>query len=844
MAYGYTGPSGTPGPSVFSVIDRIRQQRQKAAYEAQVKRQTQSKAITTVMKFDSHLRGWQMAKIVKPDMSFGQYMMNPTMAGAYQKKAAQMIMEGKAEMPKMMSMKRYKDLFSKPKDMKAEITGDVKVDDKPMEYADIPDELVMPQDPLVNRGGLLTGDFVAPFGTPRTSLEQGGTWMTRGINKLRMEQDQKLKTGETVAEEEGVSDVDFFKPQEDAEELALQQQFQDELAEFRKENPLFDELGMTTEELKDMPLHATDSTGRDLGTWTGSPEEMIERAKQMGKDMDSDTLQDVLSQPMKLSDSEGNIVGEVSPEKTPGISGWLQRTVPGGESGYTQPTLTQTGDEIAAGQKHSKLMEQINTALEEPDIVTDEQGNVITEMPSGSIQSELKGEIKSADEYREKVQGYVDEEKQAGLQKEIEKTLKQPDVITDTEGKVIGEVPAGVIDPELKPGGDIKDAEDFRAKAKEYTDVDTPAKVEDPNALFRSALDDEGYKNMVDMPDEAKPDFWKKVDAQYKAAGQKNPFPETMGYNPKAIDQFLDPKKADLSVKKEGLKGFLQRTVPGGDTGYYSQKELKKMNIQKTKELEQQIKLEKDVPGGIKSTEEAYQESLNKNIDTPTPGTGETDLQLQKKAHLYDTQLESPETMPDTIEEIQEAEAARKLGTSAASGYGVSDVAEDVTDVTEDVVAPLQDKGLGDVLGKAGEVAGAVGSIKTLYEADPADIELKDVKAGMDLAKLGAKGAAQMGSKGGAALGQTLGKAAPWVSVAMSVNTIADKNSTDMQKTGAIMSAAGAIAMTNFWNPAGWVAGALTVGGTLAQLFGGKSKSKRRTRAATGYRGGSGYSYV
>tara|TARA_Y100001973_G_C5028838_1_gene246969 strand:+ start:55 stop:600 length:546 start_codon:yes stop_codon:yes gene_type:complete len=69
-------------------------------------------------------------------------------------------------------------------------------------------------------------------------------------------------------------------------------------------------------------------------------------------------------------------------------------------------------------------------------------------------------------------------------------------------------------------------------------------------------------------------------------------------------------------------------------------------------------------------------------------------------------------------------------------------------------------------------------------------------------------------------------KLVPLLSIADATKTVVDGGSTAIQKTGAVLQGAAAVAATNFWNPAGWVAGALAVGGTLLQAFGG---SKHRS---------------
>ena len=167
------------------------------------------------------------------------------------------------------------------------------------------------------------------------------------------------------------------------------------------------------------------------------------------------------------------------------------------------------------------------------------------------------------------------------------------------------------------------------------------------------------------------------------------------------------------------------------------------------------------------------------------------------------------------------------------------DATDAITTAASDVaIDTAQTEGaqtFGQLAGKAGNVAGVVGDIATLSDDK---VDLGDAKAAANLAQKGAEVA------GKEALSKGIGKAVPLLTVAQSVSTLANKNSTDMQKAGAVASAAGAIAMTNFWNPAGWVAGALTIGGTLMQLFGGKSKGPNRSVNIRGHRGGSGYGYL
>ena len=70
----------------------------------------------------------------------------------------------------------------------------------------------------------------------------------------------------------------------------------------------------------------------------------------------------------------------------------------------------------------------------------------------------------------------------------------------------------------------------------------------------------------------------------------------------------------------------------------------------------------------------------------------------------------------------------------------------------------------------------------------------------------------------------------PLISLADAGKNLLDTGKTVTQKAGAVAQGASAIAATNFWNPAGWVAGALAIGGTLLQAFGGSKFKPGRFR--------------
>lgn len=632
MAYGYQGPSMTPGASVASVIDRIRQQRQQARELAAEERKTKMNIGMGALKFDSSLRAWQMARVAKPDLTYGEFIMNPTAGGVYQKKAANMIMGGEAEMPKMMSLKRYTDLFKGKGKGDVDLKKELEIK-KPKVKTEVKTEEIdtsslyegaFRTDPTDVPSTFGSGDeLVYPLGTKQGFLGQGGTSMSRAFGKIR--EQERQERADMV--EKGGGEV----PSADPDDMDLTQ--------------LSGEDMVTEEEWNEMS------------------------SKAQGKHFDTDVEPDPPSE---------------------------------------------------------DFLAQIQKTLAEPDIATDEQGNVITEMPSGAINPELKGEIKSADEYRERLQGYVDE--------------SQPGD---------GPTPGGTV---------IKPAEDFSKNLDKTRQRQADAKARAAQELTDEQLVAEGLE-MQKLHETLTETETMDPDLLQKALAEPLKVTDTQGN----VVRTLDAKKT------EGLKGLLQRSTKGGKSGYRGRTE---------------------------------QELIDELVKKEKPIKPEVDIEPD---------------LPDDIEDI-----LAKPGDVKTEGAS-----------------------LGDAAGTAGDIVGGATALHTLYNADPSDIEIGDVKAGLDVAKLGAKGAAKMGSEGGAALGQTLGKAAPWVSVAMSVNTLADKKSTDTQKAGALMSAAGAVAMTNFWNPAGWVAGALMVGGTLASLFGGKAqKPKRKTRAATGYRGGSGYSYV
>ena len=128
---GYQGPTTSPsGGSVSSVINRIRMQREKAAYEAQMKRETWKKGGMLALKFDKSLRDWQMARISSPDMKFSQFIMNPTAAAVAKDKTIDMLKNDPDmadKMPKLLSLSRYKELYKSGKDTVSDIYQNQKV---------------------------------------------------------------------------------------------------------------------------------------------------------------------------------------------------------------------------------------------------------------------------------------------------------------------------------------------------------------------------------------------------------------------------------------------------------------------------------------------------------------------------------------------------------------------------------------------------------------------------------------------------------------------------------------------------------------------------------------------
>ena len=120
-------------------------------------------------------------------------------------------------------------------------------------------------------------------------------------------------------------------------------------------------------------------------------------------------------------------------------------------------------------------------------------------------------------------------------------------------------------------------------------------------------------------------------------------------------------------------------------------------------------------------------------------------------------------------------------------------------------------------------------TIKTIKDIKPANI-MKDIigkKTKDVVAKGGQEVAKEVGKKGiKGFLGKAVGKAIPLLSIASGIKDLTKGGQTAVQKTGAAMGVLAGVAATNFWNPAGWVAGALAIGGTLMSAFGG---SKHRT---------------
>lgn len=111
--------------------------------------------------------------------------------------------------------------------------------------------------------------------------------------------------------------------------------------------------------------------------------------------------------------------------------------------------------------------------------------------------------------------------------------------------------------------------------------------------------------------------------------------------------------------------------------------------------------------------------------------------------------------------------------------------------------------------------------------------------------KIGSKALEKGGEK---AVGAIAGKIAPGIGIISGARDILSEETTTAQKVGGgaqvvggaatlatsgVLGTAAATAATQFWNPVGWAAGALAVGGTLLSMFGGKGGSGGASRAAT-----------
>ena len=95
---------------------------------------------------------------------------------------------------------------------------------------------------------------------------------------------------------------------------------------------------------------------------------------------------------------------------------------------------------------------------------------------------------------------------------------------------------------------------------------------------------------------------------------------------------------------------------------------------------------------------------------------------------------------------------------------------------------------------------------------------------------VGSKVAQKIGEK---TVGTIATKVTPGLNIASGVSDIASSDTTGTQKVGGAMTALGGVAATNFWNPAGWVAGALLAGGTLLNVLGQKQPTTASYKAPT-----------
>jgi uncharacterized protein (DUF736 family) len=253
----------------------------------------------------------------------------------------------------------------------------------------------------------------------------------------------------------------------------------------------------------------------------------------------------------------------------------------------------------------------------------------------------------------------------------------------------------------------------------------------------------------------------------------------------------------------------------------------------------------KNIPQTLKTDDKLPTTNMGNIIKSKIEGTGFDQFKDYPKQQILNDMPDDTIDIPDdNIPDLMDLYEEELATTPTTGGPMTASLASDTYTATGDVLGtdatsiPVDGTAPGKMIGDtvsglslANKIAGG-----KFAKGDTLDVA-QDVTGAT---QVGSKIATQMGQKAvGKTLGSAAGKVAAPLAIAQSAKTLISKDSSDVQKAGAVMSAAGAVAMTNFWNPAGWVAGALAVGGSLLQMFGGKNKKQKRSvRSATGYRGG------
>ena len=393
--------------------------------------------------------------------------------------------------------------------------------------------------------------------------------------------------------------------------------------------------------------------------------------------------------------------------------------------------------------------------------------------------------------------------------------------------------------------GNIKEDEDYHDVVADYDE-----KMRKPQKTLRYAdyLDSEDYpkdrerpfasefeEKLITEPNEPLNDFMSKIDekdlAKDAALMQVNAMKKQENALSNMPDEMFDAIKIEdlvksVSKKAEGgkLKGPSHKKggIPAnvGDQpiemegGEYIIKKSSANKIGKKAldYINKTGKLPKKMQEGGKVEEDENNDPnfIQKGVEKGTSATG--------------VGLDVYGAMGD-LESIKEKGGAEAVG----AGLGIASTALEATGVDS----------LSDLTGGMSSVLKGGSALKegSMDEIDTASTAVGVTKGAGQAAKgLGKLVGSKVLEKGGEkVVSQVAGKAVPIVNIASGAKDITSTETTGMEKAGGAaavatgVNALAAVAGVNAWNPVGWVAGALAVGGTLLSIAGAANRPRTST---------------